>query len=91
LKHTIPDTTQNLYLYTAAAILVTAIVPFTIGVMKPTNDKLFRKADVYSGSSVAGKEDPEMDQLLKKWATLNAIRSLFPGVASVLGLWAVIS
>jgi hypothetical protein len=79
------------YLYTAAAILVPVIVPFTIGIMKPTNDKLHAKADKYRLGASDVKEDQELEELLKRWTALNTVRSLFPLAATVVGLWAVVS
>jgi len=92
-KYTSLDKTSIFYLYTAAAILTPAIAPWTILVMKPTNNRIFGKAEAYGRSSddVQAKDDPELEGLLKRWMLLNAIRSLFPATAAVLGLWAVVS
>lgn len=90
-QYTILDTTAIFYLYSAAAILVPTIVPFTIGIMKPTNDKLHAKADKYRLGSSDVKEDQEMEELFRKWKMMNTIRSLFPLTAAILGLWAVVS
>jgi hypothetical protein len=70
---------------------VPVIVPFTIGVMKPTNDKLHAKADKYRLGASDMKEDQELEDLLKSWTALNIVRSLFPVAAAVVGIWAVVS
>lgn len=75
-------------LYSAAAILVPAIVPFTIIFMKETNAKLHLKAD---SSSVDAKRDGELFALLAKWQLLNSARALLPGIAAVLGLWGAVT
>lgn len=85
------DNTRTFYLYSAAAILVPAIVPFTFGIMKPTNDKLHAKAEKYRLGASEAKEDQELEDLLQKWTAMNTARSLFPLVAAVVGLWAVVS
>jgi len=90
-KHTILDSTRTFYLYSAAAILVPVIIPFTIGIMKPTNDKLHAKADKYRLGASDVKEDRELEDLLTKWTALNTVRSFFPLAAAVFGLWAVVS
>jgi len=87
LKHTILNTDQTFYLYTAAAILVPAIVPWTLGVMGGTNDKLHEKAEMDSEM----KEDLELDNLISRWKVLNLGRAVFPALAAVLGLWTVVS
>lgn len=91
LKYTSLDSTTTFYLYVAAAMLVPAIIPFTLGVMLPTNDKLHAKADKYRLGFSEVKEDQELDHLLTKWIALNTVRSLFPLAAAVTALWAVIS
>jgi hypothetical protein len=77
-----------LNLYSAAAILVPAIVPFTLVVMKDTNGKLHQKA---KSTGVEVKEDSELTTLLSKWQLLNSTRALFPGLAAVLGMWAIVA
>lgn len=86
-KYTAPE--RNLY--SLAAILVPAIIPFTIGIMKPTNDKLHAKADKYRLGASDVEEDQELEDLLKRWTVLNTVRSLFPLTAAVLGVWAIVS
>ncbi|TID22442.1 DUF1772-domain-containing protein [Venturia nashicola] len=85
------NSSRTFYLHTLAAILVPVIVPYTVGIMKPTNDELHARADRYRLVAWDVKEDEELDNLLKKWTALNMTRSLFPLAAAVVGLWAVMS
>ncbi|KAE9975167.1 hypothetical protein EG327_008534 [Venturia inaequalis] len=84
------NSSRTFYLYTLAAILVPVIVPYTVGVMKPTNDQLHARADKYRLVAWDVKEDEELDDLLKEWTALNITRSLPPLAAAVVGLWAVV-
>jgi hypothetical protein len=63
-----------------AAILILAVVPFTLVVIRPTNNRLL---------------DPQRDRrsaetltLLRTWGRLHAIRTLLSLVASVVFVWA---
>ncbi|QDS78085.1 hypothetical protein FKW77_003815 [Venturia effusa] len=83
---------RTFYLYAMAAILVPAIVPYTVGIMKLTNDRLHQRAERYKlVNAWEVKEDGEMEELLKKWTTLNTTRSLLPLAATLFGLWAIMS
>ncbi|OCK80119.1 DUF1772-domain-containing protein [Lepidopterella palustris CBS 459.81] len=75
-------------LYSASAVLVTAIVPFTLIVMKPTNDKLHAKADASEESKA--ETDETVDELMNKWYWLNVVRASLPGVGAVVGAMAVV-
>ncbi|PYI03696.1 DUF1772-domain-containing protein [Aspergillus sclerotiicarbonarius CBS 121057] len=75
--------------YMVSAALVVAIVPFTGGFMKGTNDRLMGWAEKGVGKGVEEGEE-EVVGLLKKWAWLNGIRALWPLVGGVLGLVAVL-
>ena len=55
--------------------------------MNPTNQKLLAKAD--GGAAVKGDEE-EVGDLLKKWETLNGIRSVLPLLGSIAGLAAIL-
>jgi hypothetical protein len=86
------DPRPSFNLYTAAAVLVPVIVPFTIFVIKKTNTKLFAKADYYEAQGAAEtKEDKELPELFAKWQLLNLIRACFPALGAAAGAWAVIS
>jgi len=72
-------------LFAAASFLSVAILPFTLGVMKRTNDELIRRAN----AATRGEEDErdakaeegtvgtyQTHDLLRWWATLNFMRAL---------------
>jgi hypothetical protein len=75
-------------LYGAAAVMTIGIVPWTLLMMNPTNQKLLAKAD--NAAAVEGDEN-EVQDLLKRWTTLNGIRSLLPLLGSVTAVVAVLS
>lgn len=82
-------TTGNI-LYWGAAALNVGIVPWTLLFMVPTNDGLFEFA--HRGEEKSTEQaDLRLTALLKKWATLNTVRSFFPFVGGVLGLIAALS
>ncbi|GAB7360484.1 hypothetical protein MBLNU230_g8435t1 [Neophaeotheca triangularis] len=69
------------YLYAAAALLVPGIVPFTLGVMMPTNDAL--EGIVAQGPGAARAD--EVGELMQKWKVLNYTRASMVAVAAMLG------
>ncbi|KAJ3730550.1 hypothetical protein C8R42DRAFT_10801 [Lentinula raphanica] len=76
-----------------AAALTVAIVPFTLLVMKPTNDALHAKAAAVQERSKKGMDtllDDGTKDLLHRWYTLNFIRGVFPLIATGVGIWAVL-
>ncbi|KAI9704555.1 MAG: hypothetical protein M1820_005468 [Bogoriella megaspora] len=85
-------------LYTASAILLPSIVPYTYAFIGATNVKLLARLDnLSSGASstdaaekgVRAKE--ETDELLKRWGQVNWGRVVLVGAAAVSGLWAAVS
>jgi hypothetical protein len=62
-----------------AALFIGAVVPFTFIVIMPTNQRLLA-ADRDLGSA-------ETRQLLDRWGTLHAVRSIASGIATLLMLW----
>jgi len=88
------------YLHAAAAVLSLLVIPFTATVMGPTNSTLMGRAyegdamkDLSSADvtevgmpSTVGVKGMRTEDLLKKWAVLNATRSciLLLGVGCVL-------
>jgi hypothetical protein len=81
-------------LYTAAALLTPAIVPYTFAVIRPTNDALKKKAASASSAAVGeaaaqlkGEED-NTHALVDRWATLNLVRGLVSLSAALIGAWA---
>lgn len=73
------------YLLSAAAVSTVMIAPWTILVMLPTNNALDEKVAAAT-TGIPGTNDDALQSLLKKWAGLNGIRSVFPLVGAVLGL-----
>ncbi|RAK95500.1 DUF1772 domain-containing protein [Aspergillus ibericus CBS 121593] len=73
-------------LYTVSAALVLAIMPFTVGVMKGTNDRLkgWAGRGVVEGKN--GGEEEEVVGLLRRWAVLNGVRALWPLIGGIVGL-----
>lgn len=74
-------------LYGAAAVLTIGIVPWTLLAMNPTNQKLIAKAD---STATVKDDEKEVEELLKKWGTLNGIRSLLPLLGSAAAVVAVL-
>lgn len=74
------DPTSPFTLYIAAALAIPAIMPYTISVMQPTNDKLHKKA-----AKADAVSDSETRQLLQKWKGMNYNRAAFVGLGAVLG------
>lgn len=68
-----------------AAALSLAIVPFTLLVIGPTNKALQRAA---AGEGPLG--EGAVRELVRRWSTLNLVRSLLPLSSAVLGLWTLV-
>lgn len=68
-------------LFSTAAIMTVAIVPFTIIFMSSTNNALSKKASATTESS--GEETIE---LVKTWTTLNRLRSFLPLAGAFCGI-----
>ncbi|KAK2460998.1 hypothetical protein APHAL10511_006939 [Amanita phalloides] len=96
--HSRPDKLARMYV-TAAAFTI-AIVPFTLGVIMPTNrrieacamrhlrlDQESEKEEEEEDKDKAEreKEDQDMPQLMVKWAWLNTIRGVFPLMGAAIG------
>jgi hypothetical protein len=77
-------------LYGVAAVMTIAIVPWTLLMMSSTNNRLLAKAKE-TGSGNGKEDDREVGELLKRWTTLNGVRSLLPLVGGVVGLVAVLA
>jgi hypothetical protein len=69
-------------LYTATALLLPMIAPFTVFVMKSTNDALHLAADKGTTDSARIRD------LLDTWWKLNAARAVITGTATALAVWA---
>jgi hypothetical protein len=62
-----------------AALLIGLVVPFTLLVVKPTNDKLLQP-----NRDLASRE---MRSLLEQWGRLHAVRTVLALFSLVLYLW----
>ncbi|KAH6687792.1 hypothetical protein F5X68DRAFT_6529 [Plectosphaerella plurivora] len=71
--------------YAVGGLLTLAVMPFTLGVMMPTNNALLAVA---GGQKTLGAAD--VNGLLQKWKLLNNIRGLLPLAGSAIMLWDVI-
>lgn len=93
------STRTPILLYSAAALLVVGVVPYTLIFMENSNRKLLKRAAEakhFSSSSASGEGCPEIliDQesnegLLRRWRALTLTRALLPMTAGVLGLLAI--
>jgi hypothetical protein len=64
----------------AGAIVILAAWPYTLLVIKPTNDRLLAIEPANAG--------PKVRALIEKWGTLHAVRSAMGVLTTVLFLWA---
>lgn len=64
-----------------AGLLISAVVPFTLLVVKPTNDRLLA-----AGRDLASAETR---QLLERWGRLHAVRSVLGLAASAVYLYGI--
>jgi uncharacterized membrane protein len=71
---------DNGALWLVAGGLILAVVPFTLLVIRPTNDRLLDPR--------RDRRSEETLQLLISWGRLHAVRSVVSVVASVLFVWA---
>ncbi|KAL3461171.1 hypothetical protein BJX64DRAFT_261445 [Aspergillus heterothallicus] len=71
-------------LYSAAAALTVAIVPWTLTTMLPTNNQLLERAGL-KGWAPSDEAAEETEDLLHKWTFLNAVRGVFPLLGAVVG------
>lgn len=80
-------------LYLVSGILNVGIVPYTIAVMLPTNNKLMAKAEETSSLKAedklveVGLGGESAHQLVDRWATLNLGRAIMLAAAAALATW----
>ncbi|TAQ90585.1 hypothetical protein B7494_g1119 [Chlorociboria aeruginascens] len=85
------------YAYIAAGILGAGLGPFTLLVIKPTNDALFKRLEETSGLSQKDKvveiggARKSAHQLVDYWGVLNLGRTFMLAVATGLGVWSVVN
>ena len=75
--------------FLAGALLLFAVVPITLIVIRPTNDRLLRLHDQLRGGAVPLAME-EAKRLLRRWNALHAIRSIL-GLASFVVMLAALS
>lgn len=80
------DPTSPWALYTGAALAVPAIVPYTLGIMKPTNDRLHRK--VREPESMT---ESETRRVIGEWKVMNYKRGMFAFTGMIMGAIAVVT
>ncbi|CAO2649665.1 Nn.00g070500.m01.CDS01 [Neocucurbitaria sp. VM-36] len=69
---------RNSKLFALAAFMTIGIVPYTIAVMKPTNDKLMQFATKTKKTELSATDQESIDAILQQWTFLNTLRSAFP-------------
>jgi hypothetical protein len=78
--------------YLGAGVATVAIIPFTLAVMVPTNDKLFQlneDIEVAEGRAVATLDSVQM--LVRTWAKMHFARSLFPLFGAIFGAYGLLN
>ena len=76
------------YYSVAAAFSTIAIVPFTVLLMAPTNEALFKRERAAARGAAAGVE-PGSVELVRKWARLNLTRALLPAAGALVACFAL--
>ena len=92
-----PSSSRTFKFYTAAAVLIPSIIPYTLGLMGPTNNKLSGKADSLATTEITDKtaeagvtQEETVHALIDRWATLNLGRAIITGIGSLCALWATL-
>lgn len=71
----------------AAAASTIAIVPFTMMLMAPTNEELFKREKAAFGTATG--VEPSSLGLVNKWGRLNLTRALLPAVGALVACFAL--
>ena len=92
-----PSSSQGFKFYTAAAVLIPSIIPYTLGLMIQMNNKLLGKADSLATTEITDKtaeagvtQEETVHALIDRWATLNLGRAIITGIGSLCALWATL-
>ncbi|KAL5322615.1 hypothetical protein ACEPPN_010588 [Leptodophora sp. 'Broadleaf-Isolate-01'] len=84
-----------LALYGLAALLTVGIAPFTVLVMRGTNERLISLSEgTGRGIGKVGSEQEQEEEvrgLLERWGRLNGVRGLLPLFGGVVGVFAVLA
>ncbi|KAH0255972.1 DUF1772-domain-containing protein, partial [Aureobasidium melanogenum] len=70
-------------LFAIAAVSTIAIVPFTIVLMRPTNNELLGLAARAQKDETSVAETKDVEGLLERWTALNRVRGVLPMVGAV--------
>ncbi|PYI35879.1 DUF1772-domain-containing protein [Aspergillus indologenus CBS 114.80] len=77
--------------YAAAAVVTVGVVPYSAVVMRGTNCELVRLVEREREKGAEAEAEAERTRgLLKRWAVLNAVRSLLPLVGGLCGFAAAV-
>ncbi|CAI6333166.1 unnamed protein product [Periconia digitata] len=81
----------------AATVLFPAIVPYTLFVIGPVNNKLFEKEKQYASASLEDKaieagvvKEETVNALIDRWALLNVPRASITGIGAILSILAAL-
>ena len=86
-----------MYGYLAAGLLTVGIVPYTLAVIRPTNEKLLAKAKETKTLAITdevveiGQGNETAHKLVDNWGVLNLGRAVMVAAASMVGLWTVVN
>lgn len=78
------DPTSPFALYTGAALALPSIIPYTLTLMKSTNDRLHKK--VVEPNSMT---ESETKDLIRHWRVLNYNRALIALAGTLMGAFAI--
>lgn len=81
---------QPWIVYAVAGAVTVSMVPFTLLVMAPTNNTLFRLEDE-SRFGVAVTTLDHVRELVGRWGRMHLVRSMFPLVGAVIGFRGLLS
>jgi hypothetical protein len=80
-------------LNTAATLIFPSIIPYTLLVLQPINDKLFAKADALAldaKAEVGVAQEETTKALIDRWTKLHLVRTAITGVGAILAIWAAL-
>ena len=83
---------KHLTTYATAGAVTIVMIPFTLIFMAPTNNALFRlneEAEAAGGEPAVSLD--KVQALVTLWAKLHAIRSFFPLLGAILGMWELLN
>lgn len=81
---------QPWLIYAVAGAVTVAMIPFTLIVMVPTNNTLFRLEDEIKTKATITTLN-EVQVLVTRWGRMHFVRSLFPLIGAVLGFSGILS